>query len=101
MIMEKPKNASMHFFEQTLPLSTYLYAVMAGPFMGIHKITSENGASKIPMSLYCRQSMLQYLQAEAAMMFELVEKGIEFFEEFFGTPFPFDKYDMIFCPEYN
>ena len=24
-----------------------------------------------------------------------------FFEAFFGYPFPFTKYDMIFCPEYN
>jgi aminopeptidase N len=27
--------------------------------------------------------------------------GIIFFEQFFGFPFPFSKYDMIFCPEYN
>jgi aminopeptidase N len=26
---------------------------------------------------------------------------MKWFEKFFGYPFPFSKYDQIFCPEYN
>lgn len=34
-------------------------------------------------------------------IFEFLNKGIEFYEDFFGYPYPFSKYDTIFCPEYN
>eukprot|EP01017_Pseudomicrothorax_dubius_P017679 TRINITY_DN1985_c0_g1_i3.p1 TRINITY_DN1985_c0_g1~~TRINITY_DN1985_c0_g1_i3.p1 ORF type:complete len:643 (-),score=135.96 TRINITY_DN1985_c0_g1_i3:41-1969(-) len=34
-------------------------------------------------------------------MFETLFEGIKFFEDFFKVPFPFSKYDSIFCPEYN
>lgn len=53
------------------------------------------------MSLYCRKSLAKYLEVDKAGMFELLHKAILFFEDFFGYPFPFNKYDMIFCPEYN
>jgi len=69
-------------------------------FLGMEPAGLTNGQS-ISMDLYCRESMKQYLEVDAASIFELTEKGIDFFEDFFGTKFPFSKYDMIFCPEYN
>jgi aminopeptidase N len=34
-------------------------------------------------------------------MFEITIEGIKFYESFFGYPFPFTKYDQLFCPEFN
>ena len=28
-------------------------------------------------------------------------EGMKFYSEYFGCPFPFKKYDQVFCPEYN
>lgn len=34
-------------------------------------------------------------------MHEAVVTGIKWYSEFFGTLFPWDKYDQIFCPEFK
>ena len=34
-------------------------------------------------------------------MHEAVVTGIKWYSEFFGTSFPWDKYDQIFCPEFK
>lgn len=33
--------------------------------------------------------------------FELINKLFPFYEKFFGYDFPWDKYDHIFCPDFN
>jgi aminopeptidase N len=33
-------------------------------------------------------------------MFEWTKKGIEYYENLFNLPFPFRKYDQVFCPEF-
>jgi aminopeptidase N len=34
-------------------------------------------------------------------IFRVTIAGMKFYEDYFGVPFQFDKYDQIFCPEYN
>lgn len=34
-------------------------------------------------------------------IFEFASECISFFEQFFQTPYPFDKMDLVFLPEYN
>ena len=53
------------------------------------------------MSLYCRKSLSKYLEVDKKAIFEVTARATTFYEEFFGYEFPFNKYDMIFCPEYN
>lgn len=31
----------------------------------------------------------------------MIEDGIKFFEDFFQCPFPFEKYDQVFVPEFR
>ena len=33
--------------------------------------------------------------------FRVVKEGIRFFEKYFDYPYPFDKYDQIYCPEFR
>lgn len=47
----------------------------------------------------CRESLAQYLDAEE--LFTITKQGLTFYNSFFGVPYPFSKYDQLFCPEFN
>ena len=81
-------------YETTVPFSTYLLSVVAGPY---RKVTSEHKG--LPLGLYCRASLVDHLDAEE--LFAVTAAGIDFFADFFGHPYPFTKYDQIFVPEFN
>ena len=53
----------------------------------------------MPLGIYCRASLEQYLDADEIL--EITKQGFEFFEEQFGRPYPFTKYDQLFVPEFN
>jgi aminopeptidase N len=81
-------------YEPTVPFSTYLLSVAAGPY---RHVASKH--DRLPLGLYCRASLVDHLDAEE--LFAITVGGIDFFTEFFGHPFPFTKYDQIFVPEFN
>ena len=81
-------------FEPTPVISTYLVAVVAGPY---HVVAATHGA--LEMRLYCRESLAGYLDAEE--IFTVTRQGLDFFEAEFGLPYPFAKYDQLFVPEFN
>ncbi len=81
-------------FEPTPRLSTYLVAVVAGPY-DVVKDTHD----QLELGLYCRASLRQYLDPDE--LFELTKQGLDFFGAEFGYPYPFDKYDQLFVPEFN
>ncbi len=86
-------------FAATPVISTYITAIIAGPYVGkLGSLTSIDGR-EIPLGVYCRQSLEEYLDADAIM--DTTRKGFAFFEDAYGIPYPFDKYDQIFVPEYN
>ena len=91
---ELPDGRSRRVFAETVPFSTYLLAVCAGPFAAVHD--EHNG---IPLGIYVRSSWLQYLDAEA--IFSVTKKGIDFYSDLFDEPYPFGKYDQLFVPEFN
>ena len=57
---------------------------------------SAPAAAPIPLGIYCRASLAQYLDADEIL--EITKQGFEFFEEQFGRPYPFTKYDQLFVP---
>jgi aminopeptidase N len=81
-------------FATTEKMSTYITALVAGPYHSVHR-THRN----IEMGLYCRQSLAQYLDADE--IFEVTAAGFDFFEDAFGQPYAFGKYDQLFVPEFN
>ena len=80
-------------FPTSAVMSTYVTAVVAGQYHGIHQ---EHGG--IPLGIYCRQSLAQYLDPEE--IFEITRAGLDFFERRFGHPYPFGKYDQLYVPEF-
>jgi aminopeptidase N len=85
-------------FAPTQPMSTYITALVAGEYHEVH-YTYEGATQNIPLGLYCRQSLVEHLDADE--LIKVTEQGFRFFEEAFGYPYPFGKYDQLFVPEYN
>jgi aminopeptidase N len=85
-------------FPATERMSSYITALVAGPY---HRVQSEyrSGDRVIPLSLYCRSSLAEYLDSD--VLFEETRQGFEFFERVFDYPYPFGKYDQLFVPEFN
>ena len=81
-------------FDPTLRMSTYITALIAGPY---HVVRDEHRG--IPMGVFCRRSLAEYL--DAAPIIDVTKRGFDYFEELFARPYPFDKYDQLFVPEFN
>jgi aminopeptidase N len=78
-------------FEQTPRMSTYITALVAGPYASVHD--EHDG---IPLGIYCRRSLVQHLDPED--LFTVTKQGFDFYHRVFGYRYPFGKYDQLFVP---
>ena len=90
-------------FSTTLPMSTYITTVLAGPYFKAEdrwQATLDDGTRlDVPLALYCRASMAGSFDTDH--LFDLTKKGLDFFNRLFDYPYPWGKYDQAFVPEYN
>ncbi|MGK3648656.1 aminopeptidase N [Pseudarthrobacter enclensis] len=90
-------------FATTLPMSTYITTVLAGPYFKAEdrwQATLDDGTQlDVPLALYCRASMADSF--DTAELFRLTKRGLDFFNRLFDVPYPWGKYDQAFVPEYN
>ena len=86
-------------FATTEKMSTYITAVVAGPYEGVTDTLTSSDGRTIALGVYCRASVLEHLDADAII--DITRKGFEFFEDAYGIAYPFTKYDQVFVPEYN
>jgi aminopeptidase N len=93
-VMDAAGGRSRHEFVETLRFSTYLFALIAGPYA--ETIEQHRGMA---LGLYCRKSMLPHL--DTPELFEITRQGLDFYAEFFDLAYPFGKYDQVFVPEFN
>jgi aminopeptidase N len=84
-------------FTTTPRITTYLDALIAGPYSHVHDVYK--GEKEIPLGIYCRKSMMQYLDPED--IFLITKQGFEYFEKTFGLAYPFEKYDQIAVVDFN
>ena len=86
-------------FEPTPRISSYITAIVAGPYEAtFSELTSASGRV-IPLGVYGRKSLWQHLDAD--YIFDKTREGFAYYEEKFGYPYPFAKYDQLFVPEFN
>jgi aminopeptidase N len=85
-------------FEPTPRLSTYVTALVAGPY---HVVRDEYAGAHgtYPLGIFCRASLAPHLDADEVLT--VTKQGFEFFETAFATAYPFAKYDQLFVPEFN
>ncbi|WP_037906873.1 aminopeptidase N [Actinacidiphila yeochonensis] len=86
-------------FEPTPRISTYITALIAGPYTSVHSTWEGADGHVVPLGVYCRPSLAEFLDADA--VFEVTRQGFDWFGEKFGHPYPFAKYDQLFVPEFN
>mgnify|MGYP000031107902 CR=1 FL=1 len=95
-------NKAVWEFAPTPVISSYITALVAGPYVEYRsELTSTDGRT-IPLGVFCRASLAEFMdQAEADYVFEKTREGFDYFEKAFGVAYPFEKYDQLFVPEFN
>ncbi|SEE97770.1 aminopeptidase G. Metallo peptidase. MEROPS family M01 [Streptomyces sp. 2112.3] len=92
-----------HRFATTEPISTYITAVVAGPYhyvCDVYRRTFEDGTElEVPLGALCRKGLAKHFDADD--IFTVTKQGLDFFHDHFDFPYPFGKYDQAFVPEYN
>ncbi|WBB59322.1 aminopeptidase N [Streptomyces sp. WMMC500] len=90
-------------FEPTKPISTYITAVVAGPYAHLedrYTRTLDDGRELVvPLGALCRRSLARHFDADD--VFTVTKQGLDFFHDHFDYPYPWGKYDQAFVPEYN
>ncbi len=86
-------------FSPTPILSSYVTALVAGPYQAVHSELTSSDGRVIPLGIFARKSLAQYLDAD--YIFEKTREGFAFYEKHFAYPYPFEKYDQLFVPEFN
>ncbi|MGW0902476.1 aminopeptidase N [Streptomyces sp. NPDC002853] len=90
-------------FAETKPISTYITAVVAGPYHYVtdsYSRTFDDGTTlHVPLGAMCRKGLAKHFDADD--VFLVTKQGLDFFHDNFDYPYPFGKYDQAFVPEYN
>ncbi len=114
-------------FEETKPISTYVFAFAAGDFAEMSEpsavadgLTSPTqntkvtksvtnaklqppataDGSELPMKIYVRKSQAEKFKQQEKEVFRLNREGVKFLESYFDYKFPFPKYDLVLIPEF-
>ena len=91
-------DGGVHRFAETPVMSTYLVALIAGPYAEwTDTYTDDHGS--IPLGIYCRASLAEFMDEER--LFTETKQGFSFYHKNFGIPYAFGKYDQLFVPEFN
>jgi len=88
----------VHSFATTPRMSTYLVALIAGPYAE-WKDSYADEHGEIPLGIYCRASLAPYMDPDR--LFTETKQGFGFYHKNFGLPYAFGKYDQLFVPEFN
>ena len=80
-------------FPATKKLSPYNFSMHAGPYK-----MWEDHSGKYPMRLFARQSVAA--QVTPADWFKYTKDGLRFFDDYFGIPYQFEKYDQLLVPDF-
>jgi len=80
-------------FPRTKKLSPYNFSMHAGPY----KVWEDN-SGPYPMRLFARQSVAA--QVSPKDWFTYTSQGLKFFDEYFGVPYQFAKYDQLLVPDF-
>ena len=83
-------------FAPTPPISTYGFALVAGPW---HRVTRVH--RDVPFSIIARRSLASWVDEQAEDIFAVTTACFDHYLETFDEPYAFDSYDSAFVPELN
>ena len=108
---------STYAFDETVPISTYVFAFAIGEFSqflegfenpepsdrqvfdAMYPKGSQQKAQRLSF-IYVRKSQAEKFKQHAAEVFRLNREGVKFLEDWFDYKFPFPKYDLVLIPEF-
>ncbi len=96
--VELATGGKVHTFTTTPRMSTYLVALIAGPYARWDDVYTDDHGD-IPLGIFCRGSLAEHMDAER--LFTETKQGFGFYHRNFGAPYAFGKYDQLFVPEFN
>ena len=92
-------DAHTFVFAPTEPMSSYVTAIVAGPYVGATDEYVAGDGRTVPLGVYCRKSLVEHMDSEEIL--DLTKRGFAYYEDLFATPYAFTKYDQVFVPEFN
>ena len=95
---DRDGDVTTHTFSTTPKMSTYLVALVAGPY-AVWRDVYRDRHGDIPLGIFCRASLAEHMDAER--LFTETKQGFDFYHRNFGVPYAFGKYDQLFVPEFN
>ena len=84
---------SLWRFAPTPRVSSYITALIAGPYTEWRDELTSSDGRVIPLGVFCRESLAQYMDAD--YIFQKTKDGFEFFEKLFDYPYPFEEYEQL------
>ncbi|MDC4233301.1 aminopeptidase N [Actinomyces sp. B33] len=101
---ERPDGTALTSFTRTGPLSSYITALVAGPWEVVDGGRWNGGAgdgrtADVRLRLLCRRALAPYMDADDILA--VTRAGLDFFHARYGTTYPWGDYDQVFVPEYN
>jgi len=90
------KSSRRYFFQDTKPLSSYLFSFVAGKFEKI-----ERKHNNRQMSIYHRETNTKKVERNLDDIFQLLFRSLDWLEAYTGIPYPFAKYDFIAIPHFQ
>lgn len=92
---EPDQAVTSYEFEQTPRISTYLYAICAGPY----NFLEDYDPMYPPQRVFVRKSLEKNLKHE--LIFGITKTTIDYYQKNFGQRYPFSKVDHVMCPDYK
>jgi len=97
--VDRGDGTAIWVFAPTQRISSYITALIAGPYTEWRDELTSSDGRKIPLGVFSRSSLAKYVDAD--YLFDKTKEGFVFFEEQFDYPYPFEKYDQLFVPDFN
>ena len=92
---EKETEVAVTVFAPTPRISTYLYALCAGPY----RVWEDYDPMHVPQRIFARRSLQENVRDE--MIFGVTKTTLGFYQKHFGQRYPFSKVDHVMCPDYK
>jgi aminopeptidase N len=90
--VEADGGSAVWTFPPTERFSTYIFSLHAGPYT-----VWEDRAGDVPIRLFARQSLAPHVPVEEWL--DVTRRGLTFYGDYFGIPYPFHKYDQLIVPD--
>jgi aminopeptidase N len=93
---ERRREGSRIDFEETAPLSTYMFSFVAGRFS---VETAQRGARTLRM--FHRETDAAKVARNRESIFDLHARSLDWLEQYTAIPYPFGKFDLVLIPSFQ